>query len=151
LECSLLVIVTGVWASCQSIAPLPPVDLAAPGWHVQQGQALWTPAKGRPELAGELLAATNASGDWFVQFTKTPFTLATAQLAKNNWRVELGNGDYRGSGRGRPPERILWFQLARALEGADLGRDWRFERVGTNAWRLENRRAGERLEGTFFP
>src|SRR6476620_10614627 len=85
--------------SCRSLPPLPPADLSAPGWRMQQGQALWKPTKSRPELAGELLLATNANGDFFVQLSKTPFTLATAQRIGDQWQIEFGSDDYRRSGR----------------------------------------------------
>ena len=61
--------------------PLPPADFSAPGWRVQQGQAVWKPSSSRPELAGDLLLATNVNGNFFVQFSKMPFPLATAQVS----------------------------------------------------------------------
>ena len=117
---------------------------------MQQGQALWKPTKSRPELAGELLLATNANGDFFVQLSKTPFTLATAQRIGDQWQIEFGSGDYRRAGRGQPPGRFVWFQLPPALAGAGVSGDWNFDRVTTNSWRLENHRTGETLEGGFF-
>ena len=137
--------------SCRSLMPLPPADLSAPGWRVQQGQALWKPTKTRPELAGELLLATNSNGDFFVQLAKAPFTLATAQMMNDRWQIEFGSGDYRRSGRGQPPARFVWFQLPTALAGAGVSGNWSFDRVTTNSWRLENHRTGEALEGGFFP
>ncbi len=118
---------------------------------MQQGQALWKPTKSRPELAGELLLATNANGNFFIQFTKTPFTLATAQRVDDRWQIEFGSGDYRRSGQGAPPVRFVWFQLPTALVGAGVSDNWNFDRVTTNSWRLENHRTGETLEGGFFP
>ena len=70
-----LVLLLGV--SCRTASPLPPADFSAPGWRVQQGQAVWKPTKTKPELAGELILATRTNGDFLVQFTKTPFTLAS--------------------------------------------------------------------------
>jgi hypothetical protein len=137
--------------SCRSLPPLPPADLSAPGWRVQPGQAVWKPAKNRPELAGELLLASNTNGNFFVQFTKTPFALATAQRVGDRWQIELGAGDYRRSGRGRPPARFAWFQLPAALAGTAVSGDWNFDLVATNSWRLENHRTGEALEVSFFP
>ena len=137
--------------SCRSLTPLPPADLSASGWRVQQGQALWKPAKTRPELAGELLLATNSNGNFFVQFTKTPFTLATARRVEDQWQIDLGSGDYRRGGHGQPPARFVWFQLPTALAGAGVSGDWDFDHVSTDSWRLENHRTGEALEGGFFP
>jgi len=137
--------------SCRTAPPLPPADLSAPGWRIQQGQAVWKPSRHRPELTGELLLATNADGDFVVQFAKPPLTLATAQVAACRWGIEFGTGDYSRRGDGRPPNRFVWFQLARALAQGSAGRGWRFERMATNSWRLDNRHTGETLEGTFFP
>jgi hypothetical protein len=142
---------TGFGVGCRSIPPLPPADFSAPGWRVQPGQAIWKPLKNKTELAGELLLATNANGNVFVQFSKTPFALATAQVAGDRWQIEFGAGDYQRGGRGRPPARFAWFQLPRALAGADLPRGWKFSRAEKNSWRLDNARTGEILEGTFFP
>jgi hypothetical protein len=137
--------------SCRSLSPLPPADFSAPGWRVQHGQAVWKPTKERPELAGELLLATHRNGDFFVQFSKTPFTLATAQVMTGQWQLEFGSGDYFRRGRGEPPSRFGWFQLPSALSGGTLVRDWRFERTDPGFWRLNNQRTGESLEGSFFP
>ena len=144
-------ILTCLCISCRSIPTLPPVDLSSPGWRLQQGQAVWKPTKNRPELTGEILLATRSSGEFFVQFSKTPFTLATAQLMNGQWQIAFGSGDQSWNGRGEPPSRFAWFQLRPALAGTPLSRDWQFEHVGTNAWRLENRRTGESLQGAFFP
>lgn len=116
-----------------------------------QGQAVWRPTRSRPELAGEILLATNAHGDFFVQFAKTPFSLATAQVRDGQWQIEFGSGNYSRSGRGQPPARFVWFQLPRALAGALVSANWSFERVAPHAWRLKNRRTGESLEGYFLP
>ena len=146
-----LLLAAGLGVSCRSLVRWPPVDLSAPGYRVQQGQALWKPTKTRPELAGELVLAIKTNGDFFVQFTKTPFTLATAQRVGDQWQIDLGSGDYRRSGHGPPPVRFVWFQLPAALAGAGVSRNWSFDRVTTNSWRLENHRNGEALEGGFFP
>jgi len=118
---------------------------------MQQGQAIWKPSKSRPELAGELLFATNSTGDFVAQFSKSPFTLATARIMNGQWQIEFGDGKHEWHGRGEPPSRFVWFQLPRALAGGNLARDWRFEHVATNSWRLENQRTGELLEGHINP
>jgi len=63
-------------AGCRTANPLPPADFSAPGWRVQQGQAVWKPSASRPELAGDLLLATNVNGNMFIQFSKMPFPVA---------------------------------------------------------------------------
>ncbi len=141
----------GLGVGCRSLPSLPPADFSAPGWRVQQGQAIWKPLRNKPELSGELLLATNVNGSFFVQFSKTPFPLATAQVAAATWQIDFGTGEHAWRGPGPPPARFVWFQLPRALAGAGVARDWRFARVGTNSWRFENSRTGESLEGELFP
>jgi hypothetical protein len=136
--------------SCRTGPPLPAADLSASGWHVQQGQAVWKPPGHRPELAGDLLFATNAAGDCFIQFSKTPFTMATAQITLGAWQIDFGSGRYVFRGRGVPPKRFIWFQLPRAFGPMDLGRPWKFTRRPDESWRLENSRTGEFLDGVFF-
>jgi hypothetical protein len=138
-------------AGCRTIPPLPPTDFSAPGWRVQQGQAVWKPSQNRPELAGDLLLATNTNGDFFIQFSKMPFPLATARVSGGRWQIEFGADKYSWHGHGNPPDRFAWFQLPRALLEANIGGDWQFTRVETNSWRLENSHTGESLEGEFFP
>jgi hypothetical protein len=137
-------------AGCRTASPLPSADFSAPGWRVQQGQAVWKPAPDRPELAGDLLLATNVNGNCFLQFSKMPFLLATAQVSGNQWQIEFGGDKYSRHGRGTPPAHFAWFQLPRALRDENIGGNWRFIRVETNSWRLENPRTGEILEGEIF-
>lgn len=147
----LLFLIAVLAAGCRTAPPLPPVDFSAPGWRVQQGQAVWKPTRARPELTGELLFATNANGNFFVQFSKPPFNLATAQMMNGQWRIEFGNSKRRWNGRNEPPGRFAWFQLPRAVAGEVLKANWRFTLTGTDTWRLENPGTGEFLEGGFFP
>ena len=139
-------------AGCRTTSSLPPADFSAPGWRVQQGQAVWKPSSHRPELAGDLLLATNANGNFFVQFSKMPFPLATAQISGGQWQIEFGADQYSWHGRGAPPDRFAWFQLPRALLGTNhAGGNWKFTQPASDSWRLENPRTGESLEGEFFP
>jgi hypothetical protein len=137
--------------ACVSLERLPPADFSTPGWRIQQGQAVWKPARTRPELAGELLYATNAAGGLFLQFTKTPFTLATVQQSGDRWQIDLGSGDFSRTGRGTPPTRFAWFVLPQALTTGNAQSPWQFERMGDAAWRLTNRVTGESLEGYLSP
>jgi hypothetical protein len=138
-------------AGCRTANPLPPADLSAPGWRVQQGQAVWKPSSSRPELAGDLLLATNVNGNFFVQFAKIPFPLVTAQVSGDQWQIEFGADKHSWHGRGTPPNYFGWFQLPRALLDPSLGDNWKFTHNETNSWRLQNSRTGETLEGEFFP
>ena len=140
-----------ICVSCRTGPPLPPADLSGPGWQVRQGQAVWKPTKSRPELAVDLLLATNGSGNCFIQFTKTPFTLATAQVMNGAWQIDFGAGKFVWRGRGAPPKRFGWFQLPRALSSARLDPPWIFTRKPDDSWRLENPATGEFLEGVLFP
>jgi len=91
------------------------------------------------------------NGNVFIQFSKMPFPLATAQISGDEWQIEFGADKFSWHGRGTPPNRLAWLQLPRALLGTNIGDNWRFTRVETSSWRLENPRTGETLEGEFFP
>jgi len=138
-------------AGCRSSAPLGAADLSAPGWRSWEGQAVWKPNRNRPELAGELMAAARTNGDFFVQFAKPPFMLATAQTMEGRWQIEFGQAGRGWSGKGEPPSRFVWFELGRILKGRDSSRNWRRTGDLGGMWRLENLRTGETLEGRFFP
>jgi len=138
-------------AGCRTARPFPPADFSAPGWRVQQGQAVWKPSSSRPELAGDLLLATNVNGNFFIQFSKMPFPLATAQVSGDQWQIEFGADQYAWHGRGTPLNRFGWFQLPHALLDPNLGGSWKFTRIETNSWRLQDSHTGETLEGEFFP
>jgi hypothetical protein len=125
--------------------------LSQPGWHVRQGQAVWQPPGDRPELSGDLLVATRDNGDSFIQFSKNPFPMATAQTTSGRWRVEFGSGTYTFGGIGQPPDRFPWFELGPALAGVHLTTPWHFEHTSTNNWKLWNHRTGETLEGYLSP
>jgi hypothetical protein len=138
-------------SGCRTSAPLPPADFSAPGWRVQSGQAVWDPPGKRPELAGDLLLATNTDGDCYIQFSKMPFTLVTARITGDRWEIEFGADGQPWHGTGTPPDRFSWFHLPRALLGTNLPGNWRFAQSTGDLWRLENSVAGEKLEGVFSP
>lgn len=140
-----------VGTGCRTAPPWPSADFSAPGWHVQPGQAVWKPSANRSEIAGDLLLATNANGNIFIQFSKMPFPVVTAQVAGDRWQIEFGADKHTWHGHGTPPERFSWFQLPAALAGETTRGNWRFVNPTPDSWRLENPRAGEILEGGFFP
>src|SRR5258708_4082996 len=74
---------------CQTVGRLPAVDFRESGWTVREGQGLWRVKAGAPEIAGEVLLATNKTGRAFVQFTKNPFPVVVAQTTSNSWQIEL--------------------------------------------------------------
>ena len=140
-------------AGCQTNSrPLPPVNLAEPGWTLRQGQAVWRSRRDAPELAGEILAASNTDGRALIQFTKTPLPLVCAQLtAEGGWQVELIPQKNLSTGQGVPPARLAWLQLARALNGLSVPPSVEFIRSQNGGWRLLNRDSGESVTGFFNP
>ena len=136
---------------CRTAPPLPPTDFSEPGWQVLQGQAVWQPGKKRPALAGEIVLATRTNGNFFVQFSKTPFPLATAQVKDGAWRIEFGSDRRVFTGRGAPPPRFLWFQLPQRVRGEGQHSGPKSSDWAQGLWRLENLQTGEWLEGMFFP
>jgi hypothetical protein len=115
---------------------------------VRQGQAVWRLPRGQREIAGELLVATQENGRSFVQFSKGPFTLVTAQATPGRWEVEFPTQNKHYSGRGRPPQRLIWLYLPRVLSGRPPPGNWSWHR-DANGWRLDNRAQGESVEGYF--
>ena len=141
----------GLATGCVSMRPLPPVNLKDPGWTIREGQAIWqTPRKG-PELAGEVLLATQPNGRSFVQFTKTPFPFVIAQTttSPNRWQIEFPTENKYYSGPGKGPARLPWLHLAAALAGQPPPKGWHFQLEPAGHWRFSNPRTGEALEGFF--
>jgi hypothetical protein len=146
-----LIFVVALCAGCGASVRLPPLDLHQPGWTTRQGQAVWQPPRHRPEMVGDLFLATNVNGDFFIQFSKAPFTVATAEVSGGKWEIQFGAHEYHRSGRGAPPAAFAWFELPRGLSGAPPPSRWQWERQTSGQWRLQNLRTGEKLEGRFFP
>lgn len=135
-------------AACAGTAPLPPLDLSAPGWQVRQAQAVWKPGAEKPEIAGDLVLSSHPSGGTYLQFSKT-LPLVSARLTGTAWEVEFPPEQKRYSGRGNPPKRIVWLQLIRALDGGRISDRWRVVRPSTQFMALQNDESGERLEVHF--
>jgi hypothetical protein len=134
---------------CLTLPPLPKADLSQPGWNLRQGEAVWKPDRKAPEIAGELLLATRLDGSSFVQFMKTPFPFAITQTTSNKWQAEFPPQNLRFTAPGKPPVRIIWFQLVNALTGKPLAKGWTWHDSGTN-WQLKSS-SGESLEGYLSP
>ena len=128
--------------------PLPQVNLSETSWKVFQGQAVWRAKRDLPEIAGEILFAQRSDGESFVQFTKTPFPIALAQSTTNAWQLEFPTEHKSYRYPGKPPARVVWFELARGMSGENLKQPWRWSGSPEN-WRLENKSTGEMLEGYF--
>lgn len=115
-------------------------------WSVHQGQAVWAVPGAKDGVAGELLVATNSTGDFVVEFAKPPITIANAQRNGKRWQVSFPAAKRRYSGVGDGPKQIIWLKLAPALSGQADG--WNFS-TNANGWHLE--RKGESLEGFLAP
>ena len=122
-----------------------------PGWHVQEGQALWRPGREYPELGGDLVLASDEGGRCLIQFAKMPMTLVSAQTTRTNWLIQFPAGKMGFTGRGPGPTRFAWLYLHTALAGESLPPPLHFERKPDGGWRLENTRSGETLEGFLAP
>ena len=146
----LALIVPG-FTACRTPAPLAPVDLAAPGWILRQGQAVWQPGPDTPEIAGDLLVAMRSDGSAFVQFTKSPLTLAVAQRTPMQWQIEFPMQNRRYTGQGRSPDRLIWLHLSDALSGNRPPVPWTWQLREGDGWLLRNDRTGESLEGFLAP
>lgn len=121
------------------------------GWTVRQGQAIWRPGLNYPELAGEIVLAQNPDGRRSLQFTKTLLPVVLAQTTKSKWLIQFPPQRLGFTGRGAPPQRFTWLQLAAALDGESLPKDCLFTRSPDGGWRLENRRTGEFVRGFLSP
>jgi len=122
-----------------------------PGWHIQQGQALWRPKQGLPKFGGDLILASDANGRCLLQFDKTPLSMVFAQTTPTRWFIRFPQQQYSFSGHGTPPTRFAWLYLPAALAGKPLPLTFHFERKPDGGWRLENTGTGEILEGFLSP
>lgn len=147
--CAVLILLT--LAGCRSLPDFGRSDFSAPGWQVRQGQAVWQPRRGKPELAGEALWGQHTNGQSVLHFTKTPVLLVLAESKGEEWRISFASEWREFGGRGAARARFGWLVLAAVLTGADVPPGWRFDQKPNGNWSLENFRTGERLEGYFTP
>jgi len=124
---------------------------SGPGWRIQEGQALWRPRRGFPELGGDIVMASHADGRCVIQFTKTPLPLVLAQTSRTNWLIEFPPRQMGFMGKGSPSKRFAWLHLHAALAGDALPSGYRFQHKPEGGWRLENDRSGEALDGFLAP
>jgi len=124
---------------------------AGPGWHVRQGQALWRPKSGLPEIGGDLIFASDGTGRCLIQFDKTPMSMVFAQVTPERWLIRFPQQQMGFSGHGAGPTRFVWLYLPAALTGEKLPPAFHFERSADGGWKLENSRTGEILEGFLSP
>ncbi len=138
------------FSGCQT-GPQNLFTATGPGWHVQQGQALWRPQRGLPEFGGDLVLASDAAGRCLIQFDKTPMEIVSAETTSNQWQIKFPQRQMSFSGKGPGPARFSWLYLPDALAGNPLPKDLYFERKPDGGWRLENSSTGETLEGFLSP
>jgi hypothetical protein len=148
LVCGLTVLLL---AGCRTAPPLTRIDLSESGWQVQCGQAVWKAGRHGPELAGELLMASQADGRRLVEFSKTPLTLVVLRITPGTWQLQLVAAKRQFSGRGEPPPRSAWLLLPRCLQGVPPPPGWTFSSPERDAWRIENAGTGESLQGYLSP
>lgn len=138
-----------VLAGCHTFSHrLPPVDVTQPGWKVRQGQAVWTLPNSAHDVAGEVLVATGPGEKAFVQFSKSPFNLVIGQVAPDRWQVEFPPQNKSYAAPGKPPKRLLWLYLPRAIANQSLPPNCTWTNQQGN-WSLQNHRTGEKIEGFF--
>jgi hypothetical protein len=133
-------------AGCATTAPIPPLDLNAPGWQVRQAQAIWKPGADKPEIVGDLVISTNQNSA-YLQFSKT-LPIASARTEPEFWQVEFPPQNRRYSGRGAGPKQIVWLQLLHAVTGRQVAKPWSVQRAEQTLL-LENGTSGEHLEVHF--
>lgn len=137
-------------AGCHTWRP-PPIDLAAPGWNVLRGQAVWHPARRDVELAGDVLLAVDGARAALVQFTKGPAVIAEARTDGNHWLAGFPAMHRTYSGPGHAPTRLAWNQLLRVALHQELAPGWTWSGSLTQQWRLAHESSGEWIEGTRLP
>jgi len=138
-----------VLAGCRTFPPQPAANFSDPGWHVQQGQAVWKARAAAPEIAGDVLLATHSDGRSLIQFTKTPFPLVLAQAFSNRWEIQFVPEARTFRGRGQPPKYFGWLHLLSALSTRPLPKSFTISRPSPSSYRLESPVTGETIEGYF--
>jgi LysM domain-containing protein len=140
-----LIFATLAWLTACRTTPLA-VNLDETGWKILQGQAVWKAKEDAPEIAGDLVMATNADGRTFVEFTKDPLPLMVAETSTNSWQIEFVPQNRSLSGRGKPPARLGWLYLAGCMGGLPPPKHWRLQQTHYNRWRMEHPDRGEVLD-----
>jgi hypothetical protein len=95
--------------------------------------------------------ATRQDGACFIQFSKEPFPIVSAQAGSQAWSLSFGPEGRKVGGPGRPSPRWVWFQIARLAAGLPLDPPWESQFQARGPFRLENRKTGETLEGFLGP
>ncbi|MBK7998310.1 MAG: LysM peptidoglycan-binding domain-containing protein [Verrucomicrobia bacterium] len=135
---------------CSTLAPQPAMNLAEPGWVIREGQVAWKASADSAEIRGQLLVALHADGRNVVQFTAASGERVQAQFSTNFWQAQLPGQQAPVTGRGKPPQKIIWLQLPEGLLGNSAEEtDWMMSRERGKPWRFYHDVTGESLEGTL--
>jgi hypothetical protein len=135
-----------LFTGCNTLPPMRPVNLAEPGWVIQQGQALWQTKSDSPEIGGEVLFAKHPDGRTVLQFSKNPIPIVNVQTSNTLWQVEFIPERRKFSGKGSPTPRLMWVHLARAFAGEKPRDPMKFE-SSPNEFTFENKSSGEKISG----
>ncbi len=146
---AVVAVLLALLCACRT-APLARIDTSAPGWTQRSGQAVWTPARGAGDVVIDVQVWNRADGECLLDVSKASLSFVLAHVTATDWRIEAASGQ-RHSARGKPPARVGWLQLARALSGQAPAAPWQFERREAGAWRLTNQQTGERFDGSLMP
>jgi hypothetical protein len=146
LVCALFPAILLLFNGCATTVSKNLFTVSGQDWHVQQGQALWTPRKGAPQFGGDIVVATD-DGNSFVQFAKTPLTIVTTEVSAKHWLLRFPQMGKAWEGHRPAPARTIWLYVADALARKPLPKGLRFEQEPNGNWRLENVKTGEILEG----
>jgi hypothetical protein len=130
-------------SGCATSVDLPEVDLAADGWRIWTGQAVWTRNGESPPIAGEVIVARDDQGDVYASFSKPPLPIFSARTHDGTWRIDVVEGGKSYSGRGDPPKRFVWFDLPVVLEGGAPRGMWSSESPGPGEYLIRNTKTGE--------
>lgn len=132
-------------SSCSTSVLLPEVDIAAPGWTVWSGQALWKAAAERPAIAGEIVLARHDNGDVLINFAKPPVPIFTAQSSGANWKIDFIYNQNTYSGTDGAPSRFVWFRIPSLLQSAIVPKGWQVQVAHKPVWELLDPHSGEHI------
>lgn len=137
-------------AGCRTV-PQSLFTVSGEGWQVREGQAVWRPRQGLPELAGDVVLVQHPDGRCLIEFSKTPLVMLSAQVTATNWLIRFPGYGRAYTGRGKPTKHFAWLHLPEALRGETPPKEFQFQLKPGGNWKVENPRSGESLEGYLAP
>src|ERR1017187_9798427 len=79
-------------SGCRTTTETSLFTTSGPGWHAQEGQALWRPGRGLRVLAGVLGMGSHEGGRCAIECAKTPLSLVSPQTPRTNWMIQFPAG-----------------------------------------------------------